>query len=62
MVDEGLTEEAYTYKPVADWADKLVARIKEVFFSRTSHEWKKKFGRAGIPAAPQRWLQEWIYD
>jgi crotonobetainyl-CoA:carnitine CoA-transferase CaiB-like acyl-CoA transferase len=77
MVDEGLTEEADTYQPVADWAspcslgvypmpkdwaDKLAARMKEVFLSRTSHEWQKKFGRAGIPAAPQRWLQEWIYD
>jgi crotonobetainyl-CoA:carnitine CoA-transferase CaiB-like acyl-CoA transferase len=77
MVDEGLTEETDTYQPVADWAspcslgvypmpkdwaDKLAARMKEVFLSRTSHEWQKKFGRAGIPAAPQRWLQEWIYD
>jgi crotonobetainyl-CoA:carnitine CoA-transferase CaiB-like acyl-CoA transferase len=77
MIDEGLTEEADTYKPVVDWAspcslgvypmpkdwaDKLAARMKEVFLSRTSREWQKKFGRAGIPAAPQRWLQEWIYD
>lgn len=77
MAAEGLTEEDDTYKPLSEWesstslgvypmpkewADKLAARMKEVFMSRTSHEWQKKFGRAGIPAAPQRWLQEWIYD
>jgi crotonobetainyl-CoA:carnitine CoA-transferase CaiB-like acyl-CoA transferase len=36
--------------------------MKEVFMTRTSHEWKKMFGRGGIPGAPQRWLQEWIHD
>lgn len=30
--------------------------------TRTSHEWKKMFGRGLIPGAPQRWLQEWIHD
>ncbi|MDF1608884.1 CoA transferase [Hoeflea sp. YIM 152468] len=77
MVAEGLTEEDDTYKPQAewssgtslgvypmpkDWADKIAARMKEVFMTRTSHEWKRMFGRAGIPGAAQRWLQEWVND
>lgn len=77
FVEEGLTSEENTYKPWAewehetslgvypmpkDWADKISARMKEVFMTRTSHEWKKMFGRGLIPGAPQRWLQEWIHD
>lgn len=77
MIEEGLTEEEDTYKPQSEWqsdtslgvypmpkvwADKIAARMKEVFMTRTSHEWKRMFGRAGIPGAPQRWLQEWVND
>ncbi len=77
MIEEGLTSEDDTYKSYKDWesdtslgvypmpkfwADKLSARMKEVFSTRTSHEWKKMFGRAGVPGAPQRWLQEWVND
>ena len=77
MIEDGLQEEDDTYKPQSEWAtdtslgvypmpkfwaDKLAARMKEVFMTRTSHEWKRMFGRAGIPGAPQRWLQEWIND
>ena len=77
LVEEGLTSEENTYKPWSewehetslgvypmpkDWADKISERMKEVFMTRTSHEWKKMFGRGLIPGAPQRWLQEWIHD
>lgn len=77
MLAEGLTEEEDTYKPYSQWssdvslgvypmpkhwADKLAARMKEVFMTRTSHEWQKLFGRGGVPGAPQRWLQEWVND
>jgi crotonobetainyl-CoA:carnitine CoA-transferase CaiB-like acyl-CoA transferase len=77
MIEAGLQEEEDTYKPQSEWvsdtslgvypmpkfwADKIAARMKEVFLTRTSHEWKRMFGRAGIPGAPQRWLQEWIND
>ncbi len=77
LVAEGLTSEEDTYKPWAewasktslgvypmpkDWADKITARMKEVFMTRTSHEWKKMFGRGHIPGAAQRWLQEWVHD
>lgn len=77
LVEEGLTSEEDTYRPYAewehstslgvypmpkDWADKIAARMKEVFLTRTSHEWKKMFGRGNIPGAPQRWLQEWLHD
>ncbi|MEP0963587.1 MAG: CoA transferase [Roseobacter sp.] len=77
LVEEGLTSEANTYKPWSewesktslgvypmpkDWADKISARMKEVFMTRTSHEWKKMFGRGHVPGAPQRWLQEWVHD
>jgi crotonobetainyl-CoA:carnitine CoA-transferase CaiB-like acyl-CoA transferase len=77
FVEAGLKSEDNTYKPQSEWesdtslgvypmpkewADKIAARMKEVFMTRTSHEWKKMFGRGGIPGAPQRWLQEWIHD
>ncbi|GAA6209824.1 CoA transferase [Cognatishimia sp. WU-CL00825] len=77
LVEEGLTSEEDTYKPWSEWesktslgvypmpknwADKISARMKEVFMTRTSHEWKKMFGRGLIPGAPQRWLQEWMHD
>ncbi|WP_136439340.1 CoA transferase [Pacificoceanicola onchidii] len=77
LLAEGLTSEEDTYKPWSewenetslgvypmpkDWADRIASRMKEVFMTRTSHEWKKMFGRGLIPGAPQRWLQEWIHD
>ena len=72
---EGLSEEADTYLPMAewksdvslgvyplpkDWADKIAARMKEVFLTRTAKEWERIFGRGKFPGAPQRWLQEWM--
>ena len=77
LVAEGLTSEEDTYKPWSEresdtslgvypmpkfWANKIAARMKEVFMTRTSHEWKKIFGRGLMPGAPQRWLQEWVND
>ncbi|MEM8812465.1 MAG: CoA transferase [Pseudomonadota bacterium] len=77
MVEEGLTEEADTYVPMSEWksdaslgvypmpkhwADKISARMKEVFLTRTAKEWERIFGRGKFPGAPQRWLQEWIND
>ena len=77
MVAEGLSEEEDTYKPTSEWssdvslgvyplpkfwADKIAARMKEVFLTRTVKEWERIFGRNKFPGAPQRWLQEWIND
>lgn len=77
LVAEGLSEEEDTYLPMAewksdvslgvyplpkDWADKIAARMKEVFLTRTAKEWERIFGRGKFPGAPQRWLQEWIHD
>ena len=77
LVADGLTSQEDTYIPWSEWehatslgvypmpknwADKIAARMKEVFMTRTSHEWKKMFGRGLIPGAPQRWLQEWVHD
>ena len=77
LVAEGLTEEEDTYLPVSEWtsdvslgvyplpklwADKIAARMKEVFLTRTAKEWERIFGRGKFPGAPQRWLQEWIND
>ncbi|MBW9072004.1 CoA transferase [Agrobacterium deltaense] len=77
LVADGLTEEEDTYLPTSEWksdvslgvyplpkfwADKIAARIKEVFITRTAKEWERIFGRGGFPGAPQRWLQEWIND
>lgn len=74
---EGLTEEVDAYLPIRElrsdvslgaaplpkyWADKIAGRIKAVFLTRTAKEWERIFGEARIPAAPQRWLQEWISD
>lgn len=77
LLAEGLTEEADTYRPSATWrsdvslgvyplpkfwADKIAARMKDVFLTRTAKEWERIFGRGKIPGTPQRWLQEWIND
>lgn len=77
LLEDGLTEEEDTYLPVSEWksdvslgvyplpkiwADKIAARMKEVFLTRTSKEWERIFGRGKFPGAPQRWLQEWIND
>ncbi len=77
LVADGLMEEEDTYLPTSEWksdvslgvyplpkfwADKIAARMKEVFLTRTAKEWERIFGRGGFPGAPQRWLQEWIND
>lgn len=77
LVAEGLREEDDTYLPMAEWdsdvslgvyplpkrwADRIAARMKEVFLTRTAKEWERIFGRGRFPGAPQRWLQEWIND
>ncbi len=77
MIAAGLKEEPDTYLPVKDWssdvslgvyplpkfwADKIAARMKEVFLTRTAKEWERIFGKGLFPGAPQRWLQEWLSD
>jgi len=77
LVAEGLREEDDTYLPTGEWssdvslgvyplpkhwADKIAARMKQVFLTRTAKEWERIFGKGRFPGAPQRWLQEWISD
>ncbi|MBZ9669504.1 CoA transferase [Mesorhizobium sp. ES1-3] len=77
LVSEGLREEDDTYLPVSEWssdaslgvyplpkfwADKIAARMKAVFLTRTAAQWERIFGEGLFPGAPQRWLQEWIAD
>lgn len=77
LVAEGLTEQVDTYLPIREWrsdvsfgasplpkywADKIAGRMKTVFMTRTAKEWERIFGKARLPGAPQRWLQEWISD
>lgn len=77
LVAEGLREEDDTYLPTRAWssdvslgvyplpkywADKIAARMKQVFLTRTAKEWERIFGKGRFPGAPQRWLQEWISD
>ncbi|WP_441258742.1 CoA transferase [Bradyrhizobium sp. 521_C7_N1_3] len=75
LVAEGLAEEVNVYLPIRewrfdvslaalpkDWVDKIAGRMKAAFMTRTAEEWERIFGEARIPAAPQRWLQEWISD
>ncbi|NOJ44575.1 carnitine dehydratase [Bradyrhizobium sp. WSM 1791] len=76
LVAEGLAQDADVYIPVSEWrsevslgaylpknwADKIAQRMKTVFLTRTAKEWERIFGESRIPAAPQRWLQEWISD
>lgn len=77
LVALGLQEEEDTYLPVREWksdvslgvypmpkvwADRITARLKEVFLTRTAKEWERISGKAKFPGAPQRWLQEWIND
>ena len=77
LVSMGLQEEEDTYLPVREWksdfslgvypmpkvwADRITARLKEVFLTRTAKEWERISGKGKFPGAPQRWLQEWISD
>ncbi|TIN32464.1 MAG: carnitine dehydratase [Mesorhizobium sp.] len=75
LVAEGLAQEENVYLPARkwqsdvsfdalprDWADKITERMKAAFLGRTSTEWEYIFGEGLIPAAPQRWLHEWIGD
>lgn len=75
LVAEGLAEKTDVYLPIREWppgvslgalpkywADKIAGRMKAVFLSRTAKEWERLFGEGRVPAAPQRWLQEWISD
>lgn len=77
LLAEGLSEQSNTYLPVSEWrsdvslsssplpkswADKIAERMKAVFLTRTATEWERIFGEGRIPAAPQRWLEEWIRD
>ncbi|MGY4343105.1 crotonobetainyl-CoA:carnitine CoA-transferase CaiB-like acyl-CoA transferase [Bradyrhizobium sp. LM2.9] len=77
LLAEGLVEEMNTYLSMRDWrsdvslsssplpkswADKIAGRMKTVFLTRTAAEWDELFGESRIPAAPQRWLREWIRD
>ena len=77
LVAEGLREEEDTYLPVSQWscdvslgvyplpkhwADRIAARMKDVFLTKTAAEWERIFGEGLFPGAPQRWLQEWIAD
>ncbi|WP_347710845.1 CoA transferase [Bradyrhizobium sp. CB1650] len=36
--------------------------MKAVFRTRTANEWERIFGEGQAPAAPHRWLSEWISD
>ncbi|TPE43432.1 CoA transferase, partial [Amaricoccus solimangrovi] len=77
MVAAGLREEPDTYLPVSEWssdvslgvyplpkfwADKIAARMKEVFLTRAAEEWERIFGEGLFPGTPQRWLREWLSD
>ncbi len=77
LVAEGLREEEDTYLPFSQWssdvslgvyplpkfwADKIAARMKDVFLTKTASEWERVFGEGLFPGAPQRWLKEWIAD
>lgn len=77
LVAMGLQEEEDTYLPVSEWksdvslgvypmpklwADRITARLKQVFLTRTAKEWERISGKGKFPGAPQRWLQEWIND
>lgn len=43
-----------------EWADRISARLKEVFRQKTSFEWERIYGENGIPGAAQRTTQEWL--
>lgn len=77
LVAEGFVEQDDIYLPSSEWrsdvalanfplpkywADKIAGRMKAVFLTRTAQEWEGIFGKNRVPAAPQRWLEEWIRD
>lgn len=50
------------YPLPAHWAQRISARMKEVFLTKTAAEWEKTFGEGQFPGAPHRSTQEWLHD
>lgn len=50
------------YPLPAHWAQRISARMKEVFLTKTAAEWEKIFGEGQFPGAPHRSTQEWLHD
>ena len=44
------------------WADKVAARLKEVFLTKTSGEWEQLYRDLDLPGAAQQTLKEWLSD
>lgn len=75
LVAEGLAEEGNSYLPTREWAtevfvglsplprewhDRITARMKAAFFTRTSTEWERIFREHRIAGTPQNSLKEWM--
>jgi crotonobetainyl-CoA:carnitine CoA-transferase CaiB-like acyl-CoA transferase len=58
----GATCTIRAYPMSQSWADRLSARMAEVFLSRDSFDWERIFGDAGVPGAAHRTTQEWIHS
>lgn len=50
------------YPLPAHWAQRISARMKEVFLTKTAAEWEKVFGEGKFPGAPHRSTKEWLHD
>lgn len=50
------------YPLPAGWAQRISARMKEVFLTKTAAEWEKVFGEGRFPGAAHRSTQEWLHD
>lgn len=48
------------YPLSAEWAERVSAKLKAVFATKSAFEWEEIFGQAGIPGAAHRTSKEWL--
>lgn len=75
LVAEGLPDVKDLHLPISEWdgetsigvyplpktwADRISAKMKKAFLTKTSEEWGRIFGEGQIPGAPHRTTQEWV--
>jgi len=50
------------YPLTQKWADWVSGRMKQRFLGKTSFEWERLFGEAGVPLTAHRTTREWLHS